>query len=120
MVGWAGAGGELLVLRWAVRFDDPDFVEDTTVHQLLPGAHEDAAVLPIALPDDALLRQAPAGGRYTPLPGWLFARGAVARLKDTLRDRVVREAFTTTPTGDRVVADREDVRALGAAVVWVR
>jgi hypothetical protein len=115
-----GVWRPVLVLRWAVRFDDPDFVEDTTVHQLLPGADEDAPVLPIALPDEALLRQAPAGGRYTPLPGWLFARGAVARLKDTLRDRVVREAFTTSPTGDRVVADREDVRALGAAVVWVR
>jgi hypothetical protein len=114
-----GVWRPVLVARWAVRFDDPGWVEDTTTHQVVVGAEEDGEVLPVALPDDAILRRAPVGGRYPPLPGWLFARGAVARWTERLRDRVVREAFMEGPRGERVPAEREDVRGVGVAVVWV-
>ena len=54
-----------LLARWAARFDDPGWVEDRVVHQLLFPA-DDPEALPVAVevPDASILRTAPppAGG----------------------------------------------------------
>jgi hypothetical protein len=107
-----------LVLRWAVRFRAPGWVHDATVTQVVFPAEEEGAPTLIDLPDDAILRVAPPGGRYAPMPGWLFGRGAVNRWRERMRDVVAREQTAEGPDGV-VVAERGDVRLLVGAVVWV-
>ena len=71
-----------------MRFRAPGWVDDVTVTQVVFPADEEGAQTLIELPDDAIQRNAPPGGRYAPMAGWLFARSAVNRWRERMRDRV--------------------------------